>query len=140
MFFRILSRLTTKDDDAKANRTPLPPPGPFVTPILRQQLDGIQPKFAALYGQFMRDGKMEEDEPVEPEAVEETGEAPPVLKSGKIAEIGVLILIRRFSEVDESGEPQEGQPAPSSAADASPPVDESPAEATEQPAEEPMET
>uniref|UniRef100_A0A8R1E8I9 Helicase C-terminal domain-containing protein n=2 Tax=Caenorhabditis japonica TaxID=281687 RepID=A0A8R1E8I9_CAEJA len=71
---QILSRLTTKDEDAKSNRTPLPPPGPFVTPVLRQQMDGIQPKFAALYSKFMsKNGeRMEEDE----EESKENGEAP----------------------------------------------------------------
>ncbi|KAK6045156.1 hypothetical protein COOONC_05750 [Cooperia oncophora] len=48
-FPRILSRLTSKDPDAIAGRSPLPPPGPFVTPTLGQQLSGIQPKFAALH-------------------------------------------------------------------------------------------
>ncbi|KAJ1348376.1 choline dehydrogenase 3 [Parelaphostrongylus tenuis] len=46
---QILSRLTSKDPDAMAGRSPLPPPGPFVTPTLGQQLSGIQPKFAALH-------------------------------------------------------------------------------------------
>ncbi|CAL2045343.1 unnamed protein product [Caenorhabditis brenneri] len=92
---QILSRLTTKDEDAKSNRTPLPPPGPFVTPVLRQQLDGIQPKFAALFSEFMSaDGtRMEEDDPVEAEDTAEVkeepatdegadaGEAPPVLSA-----------------------------------------------------------
>ena len=47
---RILQRLTSKDPDAVAGKSPLPPPGPFVTPTLGQQLNGIQPKFAALQG------------------------------------------------------------------------------------------
>ncbi|EYC35781.1 hypothetical protein Y032_0985g3291 [Ancylostoma ceylanicum] len=46
---QILSRLTSKDPDAMAGKSPLPPPGPFVTPTLGQQLSGIQPKFAALH-------------------------------------------------------------------------------------------
>ncbi|CAJ0577901.1 unnamed protein product, partial [Mesorhabditis spiculigera] len=44
----ILQRLTTKDTEAVAGKSPLPPPGPFCTPTLGQQLAGIQPKFAAL--------------------------------------------------------------------------------------------
>ena len=48
-FFRILSRLTSKDAEALAGKSPLPPPGPFVTPTLSQQLAGIQPRFAALH-------------------------------------------------------------------------------------------
>lgn len=44
----ILSRLTTRDPEAASGKSPLPPPGPFVTPTLSQQLSGIQPKFAAL--------------------------------------------------------------------------------------------
>uniref|UniRef100_A0A915CFX8 Chromodomain-helicase-DNA-binding protein 3 n=2 Tax=Parascaris univalens TaxID=6257 RepID=A0A915CFX8_PARUN len=44
----ILSRLTTRDPEAASGKSPLPPPGPFVTPTLGQQLAGIQPKFAAL--------------------------------------------------------------------------------------------
>ncbi|VDO06935.1 unnamed protein product [Brugia timori] len=44
----ILSRLTTRDPEAASGKSPLPPPGPFVTPTLGQQLSGIQPKFAAL--------------------------------------------------------------------------------------------
>uniref|UniRef100_A0A914C339 Uncharacterized protein n=1 Tax=Acrobeloides nanus TaxID=290746 RepID=A0A914C339_9BILA len=44
----ILNRLTTKDPEALAGKSPLPPPGPFVTPALSQRLNGIQPKFAAL--------------------------------------------------------------------------------------------
>ncbi|VDL70684.1 unnamed protein product [Nippostrongylus brasiliensis] len=55
---QILSRLTSKDPDAMAGRSPLPPPGPFVTPTLGQQLSGIQPKFAALH----QPGKMSEVE------------------------------------------------------------------------------
>ncbi|GMR60998.1 hypothetical protein PMAYCL1PPCAC_31193, partial [Pristionchus mayeri] len=44
----ILERLTTKDADAVSGQSPIPPPGPFVTPTVGQQLSGIQPKFAAL--------------------------------------------------------------------------------------------
>ncbi|UMM35871.1 hypothetical protein L5515_008295 [Caenorhabditis briggsae] len=100
---QILSRLTTKDEDAKAGRTPIPPPGPFVTPVLRQQMDGIQPKFAALYSKFMSENgeRMEEDEPVqaEPEDVPvkeeqedgenaDAGETPPVLSAEDNTEEG----------------------------------------------------
>ncbi|CAJ0919814.1 unnamed protein product, partial [Mesorhabditis belari] len=46
----ILQRLTTKDLEAVAGKSPLPQPGPFVTPTIGQQLSGIQPKFAALHG------------------------------------------------------------------------------------------
>ncbi len=45
---RILNRLTAKDNDAESGKSPLPPPGPFVTPLLNQQLSGIQPKFMVL--------------------------------------------------------------------------------------------
>ncbi|CAI2355389.1 unnamed protein product [Caenorhabditis sp. 36 PRJEB53466] len=129
---QILSRLTTKDEDAKALRTPLPPPGPFVTPMLRQQLDGIQPKFAALFGQLMNDnGKMEEDEPApmeeETAVVTEEGEAPPVLKS----------------EVESEQQIQQEEPTPSTSAAGGEDtvVEEAPAqEEEEQNEEEPMET
>ncbi|VDN02899.1 unnamed protein product [Thelazia callipaeda] len=45
----ILNRLTTRDPEARSGRSPLPPPGPFVTPTLGQNLTGIQPKFAVLF-------------------------------------------------------------------------------------------
>uniref|UniRef100_A0A914HC26 Chromodomain-helicase-DNA-binding protein 4 n=1 Tax=Globodera rostochiensis TaxID=31243 RepID=A0A914HC26_GLORO len=44
----ILGRLTSKDPDAVAGQSPLPPPGPFVTPMAQSRFAGIQPKFAAL--------------------------------------------------------------------------------------------
>ena len=44
---RILQRLTTKDADTLKNESPLPPPGPFLTPQLGDKLKTIQPKFAA---------------------------------------------------------------------------------------------
>uniref|UniRef100_A0A915EBV8 CHD subfamily II SANT-like domain-containing protein n=1 Tax=Ditylenchus dipsaci TaxID=166011 RepID=A0A915EBV8_9BILA len=44
----ILSRLTSKDPEATAGKSPLPPPGPFVTPTASVRFSGIQPKFAAL--------------------------------------------------------------------------------------------
>uniref|UniRef100_A0A0N5C749 DNA helicase n=1 Tax=Strongyloides papillosus TaxID=174720 RepID=A0A0N5C749_STREA len=44
----ILSRLTTKDSTAVAGKSPLPPPGPFITPLIGQKLSSIQPKFAYL--------------------------------------------------------------------------------------------
>ncbi|CAI5442254.1 unnamed protein product [Caenorhabditis angaria] len=66
---QILSRLTTKDPEAVAGLTTLPPPGPFVTPMLNQQFSGIQPKFAALR-QNVEDAEVKEENP----EVEETGE------------------------------------------------------------------
>jgi chromodomain-helicase-DNA-binding protein 4 len=48
---QILNRLTTKDPEAAAGLSPLPPPGPFVTPAMNQKFNGIQPKFAALHGE-----------------------------------------------------------------------------------------
>lgn len=44
----ILSRLTSKDPEAVAGKSPLPPPGPFVTPTANVRFAGIQPKFSAL--------------------------------------------------------------------------------------------
>jgi len=49
----ILSRLTMKDSDGSsgtvtAAASPLPPPGPFITPALGSQLQGAQAKFSAL--------------------------------------------------------------------------------------------
>ncbi|KAF1751258.1 hypothetical protein GCK72_017812 [Caenorhabditis remanei] len=115
---QILSRLTTKDEDAKAGRTPLPPPGPFVTPVLRQQMDGIQPKFAALFSQFMSPNgeRMEEDEPVEAEeevvdvkeeeAGEEQAEAgeetPEVAETAETAEIAETAETAEARETDGS--------------------------------------
>lgn len=43
-----MSRLTSKDSEAAAGRSPLPPPGPFVTPTASHRFSGIQPKFAVL--------------------------------------------------------------------------------------------
>jgi len=42
----ILSRLTMKDSDVLAGVSPIPPPGPFLTPALGEQLRTAQPKFA----------------------------------------------------------------------------------------------
>ncbi|VDD91675.1 unnamed protein product [Enterobius vermicularis] len=55
----ILSRLTTRDPEAASGKSPLPPPGPFVTPTLGQQLSGIQPKFAALSRQSVAESREE---------------------------------------------------------------------------------
>lgn len=46
-FLSILSRLTMKDSDVLAGVSPVPPPGPFLTPALGEQLRTAQPKFAA---------------------------------------------------------------------------------------------
>uniref|UniRef100_A0A0N4ZGI1 DNA helicase n=1 Tax=Parastrongyloides trichosuri TaxID=131310 RepID=A0A0N4ZGI1_PARTI len=45
----ILSRLTTKDENVGATKSPLPPPGPFITPEQGQKLSCIQPKFVYLF-------------------------------------------------------------------------------------------
>ncbi|VDN35868.1 unnamed protein product [Gongylonema pulchrum] len=66
----ILSRLTTRDPEAASGKSPLPPPGPFVTPTLGQQLAGIQPKFAALSRLSVNDTSSE----VKKERVQEEGE------------------------------------------------------------------
>ena len=58
--FRILSRLTSKDSEASAGQSPLPPPGPFVTPMAQARFAGIQPKFAALLKQEYKPTKNEE--------------------------------------------------------------------------------
>ncbi|CAD5232400.1 unnamed protein product [Bursaphelenchus xylophilus] len=44
----ILNRLTTRDSQAFAGKSPIPPPGPFATPVQNTRFHGIQPKFAAL--------------------------------------------------------------------------------------------
>ncbi|TKR71703.1 hypothetical protein L596_019259 [Steinernema carpocapsae] len=44
----ILGRLTTNDAEVVADKSLLPPAGPFVTATLNQQLTNIQPRFAAL--------------------------------------------------------------------------------------------
>ncbi|CAD5223983.1 unnamed protein product [Bursaphelenchus okinawaensis] len=44
----ILNRLTTKDTRAYAGESPIPPPGPFATPVQLTRFSGVQPKFAAL--------------------------------------------------------------------------------------------
>ncbi|KHJ95791.1 CHDCT2 domain protein [Oesophagostomum dentatum] len=78
---QILSRLTSKDPDAVAGKSPLPPPGPFVTPTLGQQLSGIQPKFAALHqpGKISGEVTASPDTPSSSEPAaekkEETGES-----------------------------------------------------------------
>uniref|UniRef100_A0A1I7T7X1 DNA helicase n=2 Tax=Caenorhabditis tropicalis TaxID=1561998 RepID=A0A1I7T7X1_9PELO len=132
---QILSRLTTKDEDAKSTRTPLPPPGPFVTPVLRQQMEGIQPKFAALFSQFMSANgeRMEEDEPVESEETEEVkeeemeeetadaGDAPPVLSAEDNSE--------------ERNEQIENEPVESDVVGDAPVVEEAPVVEPEEPME-----
>lgn len=40
--------MTSRDPEAMAGKSPLPPPGPFVTPMAQTRFSGIQPKFAAL--------------------------------------------------------------------------------------------
>lgn len=40
--------MTSKDPEAVAGKSPLPPPGPFVTPTANVRFAGIQPKFSAL--------------------------------------------------------------------------------------------
>ncbi|GMT16754.1 hypothetical protein PFISCL1PPCAC_8051, partial [Pristionchus fissidentatus] len=73
----ILERLTTKDADAAAGLSPIPPPGPFVTPTVGQQLSGIQPKFAALNKRVVEEQlakRKEEEEKKEKEVKEEPKE------------------------------------------------------------------
>jgi hypothetical protein len=48
---QILNRLTTKDPEATAGLSPLPPPGPFFTQAMNQKFNAFQPKFAALHGE-----------------------------------------------------------------------------------------
>ncbi|CAB3405088.1 unnamed protein product [Caenorhabditis bovis] len=88
---QILSRLTTKDPEATAGVTPLPPPGPFVTPMLNQQFQGIQPKFAALHGS--KNEEVVEEKKVEEEAVKEEVKEEP--KEAEVEE-----------KADENGEEQ----------------------------------
>lgn len=57
-----MSRLTTRDPEAASGKSPLPPPGPFVTPTLGQQLSGIQPKFAALSKSSVCEVSIRDDE------------------------------------------------------------------------------
>ncbi|GMS84761.1 hypothetical protein PENTCL1PPCAC_6936, partial [Pristionchus entomophagus] len=81
----ILERLTTKDADAVAGQSPIPPPGPFVTPTVGQQLSGIQPKFAALNSRVVEEQnakrrveeekKKEEDEKKKGEVMGEIAES-----------------------------------------------------------------
>ncbi|KHN80803.1 Chromodomain-helicase-DNA-binding protein 3 [Toxocara canis] len=66
----ILSRLTTRDPEAASGKSPLPPPGPFVTPTLGQQLAGIQPKFAALSKSSVAEAAAKEAEKKEQEEAE----------------------------------------------------------------------
>lgn len=64
---QILNRLTTKDPDASAGLSPLPPPGPFVSPAANQKFTGIQPKFAALHGEGATlEAEAEKEKKVEP--------------------------------------------------------------------------
>uniref|UniRef100_A0A915M2R6 Uncharacterized protein n=1 Tax=Meloidogyne javanica TaxID=6303 RepID=A0A915M2R6_MELJA len=44
----ILNRLTTKDTEASACQSPLPPPGPFIKPIAHALFNGMEPKFAVM--------------------------------------------------------------------------------------------
>lgn len=44
---QILNRLTTKDGEGGSGQSPLPPPGPFLSPGLGNSLKTIQPKFSA---------------------------------------------------------------------------------------------
>lgn len=44
----ILNRLTTRDTEATAGVSPLPPPGPFVTEVIGTRFTGLQPKFSVL--------------------------------------------------------------------------------------------
>uniref|UniRef100_A0A914L780 CHD C-terminal 2 domain-containing protein n=1 Tax=Meloidogyne incognita TaxID=6306 RepID=A0A914L780_MELIC len=44
----ILNRLTSKDAEAFACQSPLPPPGPFITPIAHALFNGMEPKFAVM--------------------------------------------------------------------------------------------
>uniref|UniRef100_A0AC34RAM7 CHD C-terminal 2 domain-containing protein n=1 Tax=Panagrolaimus sp. JU765 TaxID=591449 RepID=A0AC34RAM7_9BILA len=80
---QILNRLTTKDPEAAAGQTPLPPPGPFVSMNQHQKFTGIQPKFAALHGDGSHVEEIKEKEP-EPEImVLEKKESTPKLETAK---------------------------------------------------------
>lgn len=135
---QILSRLTTKDEDAKASRTPLPPPGPFVTPVLRQQMDGIQPKFAALFSQFMSENgeRMEEDEPVEADEeveIKEEQVAEETTEAGEAVETPPILSAEANSDNKEetaAGTPDAGEA----------PVVEQETETVSEQEPEPMET
>nr|CAD2191886.1 unnamed protein product [Meloidogyne enterolobii] len=63
----ILNRLTTKDSEASAGQSPLPPPGPFVTPITSAKFSGIQPKFASIVKKEYKINRKEENEKKEEE-------------------------------------------------------------------------
>lgn len=63
--FRILSRLTSKDAEAAAGKSPLPPPGPFVTPTVSHRFSGIQPKFAVLTSKEFQKKNEEDVKPKE---------------------------------------------------------------------------
>ena len=52
--------MTTKDADASAGQSPLPPPGPFVTPITSAKFNGIQPKFSSLVKTEYKSNEKEE--------------------------------------------------------------------------------
>ncbi|CAD6191489.1 unnamed protein product [Caenorhabditis auriculariae] len=108
---QILSRLTTKDPEALAGRSPIPPPGPFITPLLNQQFNGIQPKFAALHGAIEKKTEEPEEKPKEEEAkVEEKEEEAEKLEDSESK-----------MEVDEAAEaPAEPAPAPTPAEEPAP--------------------
>uniref|UniRef100_A0A915NRQ6 Uncharacterized protein n=1 Tax=Meloidogyne floridensis TaxID=298350 RepID=A0A915NRQ6_9BILA len=59
--------LTTKDSEASAGQSPLPPPGPFVTPITSAKSSGIQPKFASIVKKEYKINRKEENEKKEEE-------------------------------------------------------------------------
>ncbi|VDM69383.1 unnamed protein product [Strongylus vulgaris] len=110
---QILSRLTSKDPDAMAGKSPLPPPGPFVTPTLGQQLSGIQPKFAALH----QPGKMS-GESVDLSTAPSSSESPQDKKEESKEEVGKPVPADEEVPMDLSAPtaPAETAPAPSQAA------------------------
>jgi hypothetical protein len=83
---QILNRLTTKDPEAAAGLSPLPPPGPFFTQAMNQKFNGIQPKFAALHGEgFATNDEENEGEKEKKQDVSMTAEVAPTAE--KVEEV-----------------------------------------------------
>ncbi|KAL6735240.1 hypothetical protein Aduo_005699 [Ancylostoma duodenale] len=98
---QILSRLTSKDPDAMAGKSPLPPPGPFVTPTLGQQLSGIQPKFAALH----QPGKMSGETPDSSEAPSSSEPAAEKKEEAEESASKLAALVEEEAPMDLSAPP-----------------------------------
>lgn len=67
LFFRILSRLINKDASSAPKDSPIPPPGPFVTPSAHCGFTEIQPAFV----KAAENGENDKDESAESKDVEE---------------------------------------------------------------------